>query len=284
MTICSFAVSGQQIRALFLLLLLGLTGCRGTGTGTFTNDRPVRFHSQGDGYVIQSDAPLGDDSPLIKELNQLRREITATLQLPPQRDPVTIYLFENEDSYRRYMRTTWPNLPPRRAYFVGTRRELAIYSYRGQNVQTDLRHEFTHGLLHGSLETVPLWLDEGLAEYFEVRPVTGGPHKDHIQHLQNARADGWGPSLAHLEELTDFRNMTQRDYAESWGWVHYMLNQDGNARSDLIAYLQELRSSRVAPPFQPRLEQSTPNSYNSMISHVSRMANGIALTGFERGR
>lgn len=276
------AGSGPHLRiGILLLWLLCMAGCRGTGAKTFTNDLPVRFHNQGDGYVIQSNFPLGEDSPLISELNTLRKEITDTLLLPPQRDPVTIYLFEDEAAYRRYMRTTWPNLPPRRAYFVGTRRELSIYSYRGQNVQTDLRHEFTHGLLHGSLETVPLWLDEGLAEYFEVRPVTGGPHKEHIQHLQNARADGWGPSLSSLEQLTDFRNMTQRDYAESWGWVHYMLNQHGGARSDLIAYLQELRNSKIAPEFQPRLDRSTPSNYSDMISHVSRIANGIALTSFE---
>ncbi|GIT30210.1 MAG: hypothetical protein Ct9H300mP1_22560 [Planctomycetaceae bacterium] len=44
----------------------------------------------------------------------------------------------------------------------------------------DLRHEFTHGVLHSSLKRVPLWLDEGLAEYFEVvGPKPGGVNTEY---------------------------------------------------------------------------------------------------------
>lgn len=220
---------------------------------------------------------------MVAELNDLRTEIVRSLVLPKQRDPVTVYLFSDEGSYRRYMQTTWPNLPPRRAYFVGTSRELAVYSYRGPKVQEDLRHEFTHGLLHASLNTVPLWLDEGLAEYFEVRGATaGGPHREHLQQLQDARAEGWNPSLYELEQLSDFQKMTQRDYAEAWGWVHFMLQNDSNARQSLVEYIAELEKKEVAAPFMPRLEKASPAYYNGMISHVSNMAHDITLASHRR--
>lgn len=260
------------------MLCVAISGCKTTQQKTFTVERPVRHTTQGDGFVIQSNFPVGSDAPLVSELNNLKTRVMESLKLPVQRDPVVVYLFANEGAYRRYMQATWPNLPPRRAYFVGTSRELAVYSFHGPNVQEDLRHEFTHGLLHASLHTVPLWLDEGLAEYFEVRGGTiGAPHPTHLKHLQTARADGWNPSLYQLEQLSDFQKMTQRDYAESWGWVHYMLHSEPETRKVLIDYLAELESKTVAPPFMPRLEKAAPAYYNGMISHVSNMARDISL-------
>lgn len=260
------------------LLSGGTVGCRTAPIRTFSVERPVRHSVGTDHFIIQSDFRIEDDAPLVQELNTLREQITETLQLPAQRDPVVVYLFSDEASYRRYMHTTWPNLPPRRAYFVGTSRELAVYSFQSAQVQEDLRHEFTHGLLHASLNTVPLWLDEGLAEYFEVRgPEPGRPHPGHVRLLQQSRAEGWNPSLYYLEHITDFRKMTQRDYAESWGWVHFMLNGGERTQETLRTYVAELKDKTIAPPLQPRLERAMPTYFNGMISHVAGLAQGITL-------
>jgi len=273
------------LRCVATLLLasvcFGFAGCQ-TPQKTFTVERPVRHTVKGTGFAIHSNFPIPNSGPLINELEGLRSSIVQTLQLPKQKDPVAVYLFSDEQSYRRYMHATWPNLPPRRAYFVGTSRELAVYSFHGPKIEEDLRHEFTHGLLHASLNTVPLWLDEGLAEYFEVRGSRVGlPHANHLQHLQTARAEGWNPSLYELEQLADFQTMTQRHYAESWGWMHFMLQSDENGRQALIDYIAELETKTVAAPLMPRLEKACPAYYNSMISHVSNMAQGVALVSHE---
>ena len=264
--------------------MIMLVGCQST-TKTFTVERPVQHSVTGNGFVIQSNFSISKDAPLVQELNVLRDQIVQTLQLPKQRDSVTVYLFSDQDSYRRYMHTTWPNLPARRAYFIGSSRELAVYSFHSAKVQEDLRHEFTHGLLHASLNSVPLWLDEGLAEYFEVRgPQPGAPHPEHLRHLQQARAEGWNPSLYQLEQLADFQKMTQRDYAESWGWVHFMLNADDNARQALIEYIGQLESKTIPAPMRPMLEKVSPGYYNGMIAHVSEVANGVRLVSYEQSR
>ena len=73
-----------------------------------------------------------------------------------------------------FMVSKYPKLPSRRAFFVaqtrgvGRSEDLLIYTYWGERVQQDLRHELTHALLHSVLKDVPLWLDEGLAEYYEL--------------------------------------------------------------------------------------------------------------------
>ena len=204
-----------------LLAGLFLNGCHSAPATTYSTELPAQHTVNSKHLVIHSNAKLDADNVLVQELEDLRDRVFTTLQLPAQRDPVHVYLFSDEASYRYYMNTTWQNLPPRRAYFVGTARELAVYSFLGSKVQEDLRHEFTHGLLHATLKSVPLWLDEGLAEYFEVDAnIPEAVHAEHVREWEIALQENWSPNLFRLEMLTDFRDMTQRDYAESWGWVH----------------------------------------------------------------
>ncbi|MEZ6061837.1 MAG: DUF1570 domain-containing protein [Planctomycetaceae bacterium] len=261
---------------IFAALLMA--GCRGTPK-TFTTDRPHSHSVNAEYFHVYSNFPIAPDSDLIENLKELREQISATLELPKQRDPVAVYLFEDEASYRRYMQTTWPDLPPRRAYFVGTSRELAVYSYHGPRVQEDLRHEFTHGLLHASLQTVPLWLDEGLAEYFEVEGSPAHVHPEHLRHLQDARAEGWSPSLYSLESITDFRQLTQRDYAEAWGWVHYLLHDNESARQVLVSYVAGLRENSVPNRLLLPLEAAVPACHTAMPGHVNRLAENVSLAG-----
>ena len=62
----------------------------------------------------------------------------------------------------------FPGTPSRRAFFVESPTHLSVYAQWGDRVQEDLRHEVVHGYLHAVLRDIPLCLDEGIAEYFEV--------------------------------------------------------------------------------------------------------------------
>ena len=254
-------------------------GCHIAPKATFSADRPSQHSVTTKHFVIHSDVKIEHGDAIVQELQELQHQITSTLQLPQQRDPVAIYLFSDEVTYRYYMQNTWSNLPPRRAYFVGTSRELAVYSYRSPRMQEDLRHEFTHGVLHACLTTVPLWLDEGLAEYFELRGGEPGiPHAEHLAELRKARDEGWGPKLYQLEMINDFRNLTQRDYAESWAWVHFLLHQDAAGRQVLLNYVAELRAATIPGKLLPTLEKALPNYYPAMLSHVAQLYATTTLT------
>ncbi|MEJ7596212.1 MAG: DUF1570 domain-containing protein [Planctomycetaceae bacterium] len=255
-------------------LAMCLSGCHSAPKTTYSTELPSQHTVNSKHFVIHSNVKLDADNVLVAELEELRERLFATLRLPDQRDPVNVYLFSDEASYRYYMNTTWQNLPPRRAYFVGTTRELAVYSFLSSKVQEDLRHEFTHGLLHGSLKTVPLWLDEGLAEYFEVDPnILDAVHAEHVLEWETATQESWSPNLFRLEMLTDFRDMTQRDYAEAWGWVHYMLRTSDETAEVLLEYLAGLETSRTPPRMLTSLETAVPTYFNDVQAHVVRMQN-----------
>ena len=118
----------------------------------------------------------------------------------------------------------------------------------------DLRHEVAHGYLHAVAPGLPLWLDEGLAEYFEVPRGLGGLNRPHVDLLSDmAEHDGWQPNLVRLEKLTDAAQMDQRDYAESWAWVYFMLHSPPERRELLSAYLADMRAKGSTEPISVRL-------------------------------
>src|SRR5207302_2820246 len=135
----------------------------------------------------------------------------------------------DQETYKRFMQARYPDLPERRAFFIaqphtiGGQDDLIVCTYWGKNIQQDLRHELTHALLHSVIRDVPLWLDEGLAEYFELPPDQQGVNPVHLEHLCQA-ADGPGRlDLARLEGLSRVGQMNKEEYREAWAWVHLML-------------------------------------------------------------
>ena len=204
---------------------------------------PTQNAMENEHLLVRSDMKLPKDNPILRNLDNLRDEIADELNLPLQKQPVTVYLFRDEARYTQYLQTRYPLLPPRRAYFVGTPKELAVYTYWGDRVQEDLRHEYTHGVLHASLMDVPLWLDEGLAEYFEVTTQPRGLNREYVARLTTDLAQGWKPDLDRLESLEKVEDMRKADYLQAWAWVHFMLHHSEETRGVLVDYLHELRTT-----------------------------------------
>jgi tRNA A-37 threonylcarbamoyl transferase component Bud32 len=256
----------------FAGLAIAVSMCVGCQTVDHAVALPVRYSVPGDQLLVLSDFKLQKDHELIRELNGLREQVTTILDLPVKRDPIVVYLFKDETEYRRYMNATYPRLPPRSAYFVGTSTELAVYTHWGQNVREDLRHEYTHGLLHSGLKRVPLWLDEGLAEYFEVAgPKPGGMNHDYAEHLAQAVASGWRPDLKRLENLDDSAQMKRADYQEAWAWVHYFLNTTPQAKTALVTYLAELRTNPHPKTISHRLRSGIPEYDTQFVTYISHL-------------
>ena len=270
---------GRRRRVLGALLLLGCA-CAGCAMlkGPVAERLPSQYTVRRDMLQIRSDSQVGDDDPRIAELAELREEVRSRLQLPEQRRPVTVYLFRDELRYTQYMETKYPNLPARRAFFIGTPGELAVYAYWGEQVREDLRHEYTHGLLHSSLHHVPLWLDEGLAEYFEVVPRDGGRiNQDHANGLGEMLLHGWKPDLKRLERLEDVSEMQRADYQEAWAWAHFLLHESDASRELLLAYVEELKSPVSPPLFAARVTAEMPRAEDRLTAYItSALDTGIA--------
>jgi hypothetical protein len=224
--------------------------------------RPGLYSFRVSQYVFYSDVELKRDAPIFQELAELREQVYKELQLPGSNSLVHVYLFSDEDTYYRFIRAKHPGLPKRRAFFVvqprsvGGGEDLLIYTHWSERIRQDLRHELTHALLHGVLKGVPLWLDEGLAEYFELPPEWAGVNRAHVRKLREA---GFRPNLARLEKLSEVEQMNPPEYREAWAWVYLMLHAGPDARAVLLAYLQQLRTNPAPGALQPKLAQVFPS-------------------------
>jgi hypothetical protein len=227
-------------------------------------------------YVFLYDFELKRDLPLFRELANLRDQVYKELQLSDSPTLVQVFLFEDRERYEAFMHTRYPDLPKRRAFFVAQPRlngpeELLVYTYWGDRIQEDLRHELTHALLHSVLKDVPLWLDEGLAEYFEVPPEWHGINRRHLEFLRSTPPAPFQPELARLEGFSQVAQMTPADYREAWLWVHLMLNDRSEAKQVLIAYLQQLRVNPNPGPLGPRLAAVYPSLNDALTRHLAHL-------------
>lgn len=234
---------------------------------------PSKYQPRIGQYLFSSDIEIKRDQPLCRELDALREQVHKDLKLPNSHALVQIYVFENRDRYERYMQKSYPELPRRRAFFVaqprpGATEELLVFSYWGDRIGEDLRHEVTHALLHSVLKDVPLWLDEGLAEYYEVPPDCRGVNYRYLDQLRRG-GDPFRPDLNRLEQLSQVQQMLPADYRESWAWVHLMLSSREEARTVLLNYLQQLRTNPNPGPLQPRLAQIFPAPEDDLEKHLT---------------
>ena len=120
-------------------------------------------------------------------------------------------------------------------------------------------------MLNAVLKSVPLWLDEGLAGYFELPPDYEGVNP---QHLDCLLRDVLQPDLERLEKLEQVKQMEKPEYREAWAWVHFMLRGDPRARQVLLDYLQTLRSSPSRAPLLPRLRAVIPDPEQALVAHL----------------
>ncbi len=207
--------------------------------------------------VFHSDFELPADHRLVRELVAERDDVLRTIQSAGSKEHIDVYLFRDAERYQQFLKYNFPNVPSRRAFFLETDTRLAVYAHWSDRVAEDLRHEVAHGYMHSVVPRIPLWLDEGLAEYFEVPRSQSGLNSPHVDLLSDmAEQESWRPNLPRLEKLTDAAQMDQRDYAESWAWVYFFLNSPPERREVLTRYLVELRNRGALEPLSARIVAS----------------------------
>ncbi len=230
---------------------------------------PDRYTIVRDQLVIHCDFEVPARHRLLDELTARREDLRRELAYASSEEPIHVYLFEDADQFREFVRKEHPDFPNRRAFFVETDTRLEVYAHWGGYVGEDLRHEVTHAYLHSVLPNIPLWLDEGLAEYFEVPRGRHGLNRDHLAQFLTKEAPGNSPaglsvtssleapdrpvSLVRLESFHPGQSLCQEDYAECWAWVHFLLQSSPEAKLLLREYLYRLHVDGSTAPLSSRL-------------------------------
>lgn len=266
---------------LSLLAIFAFSGCAGSLAGRLT--LPDRNTLVRDQLVIHGDFPLSLHHRLFAELTALRAEVCAPLALPYSDEPLHVYLFESPERFQAFMRLRHPEFPERRAFFVETDAKLSIYAQWGDRMAEDLRHEVTHGYLHAVVPEVPLWLDEGIAKFYEAPRSQRGLNRGMRECLaDNLKESSWQPNLQRLERFSAQYNMNQNDYAEAWAWVHFLMRSGPENLEILRSYLSDLRQQGNAKPLSERLAARLENPNAALLEHFRRLDDGTNCLGGSR--
>jgi hypothetical protein len=257
----------------FFVFAAAIAGCATLGGEQGQTLVPTKYQTRTGPYVVFTNFSMATDAPAIRHLQSLDRQIQETLNLriDPGDHPIEVYVLSDKKAFTHFLTFYYPELPPRRAFFLAQGPRRVVYTYLGERLEEDLRHEATHALLHVAVSEMPLWLDEGLAEYFEGPDERGGVNPEHLARLPQDRSQGWKPDLPRLEALKDVRQMSPRDYRESWAWVHYLLHGPAADKQALLAYMDELRNDPAAAPLSARLQENDTEAAPHMLAHLDKI-------------
>lgn len=222
---------------------------------------PFRFHAT---------FPLGSLTPFFQELSSLELELQRTLAVPPAGQPIDVYLFDDENSYRTMINQLFPQVSYRRALYVQRAKHGSIYAFWQPELAVDLRHECTHALLHANLAMVPLWLDEGLAEYFEMPEPQRASEHPHLSKLRWNLRFGMVRSIESLESCSELDDMEGEEYRFAWAWIHFMLHGPLPAHRALVHYLRDIERGDPPGKLSERLRAAVPNLDGQFAEHFKK--------------
>ena len=217
-------------------------------------------------FRIHADFEISQSSNVVQELNKLVSDVGGLLSTPQPTNTMHMVLFGRPEEYRRYLDHYFPKLPERRALFIRQRGTAMLFAHRHPDMATDLRHESVHALMNDAKYSLPLWLDEGLAEYFEVPKEQRWSGHAHLAEIKQLIAKA-PPDLEALEKLEAVDTMTSEHYRDAWGWVHFLMHRRQTTRQLLVDQIDTRRRAQPVLPVSRIVELQLPKWRDEITEH-----------------
>jgi tetratricopeptide (TPR) repeat protein len=148
-------------------------------------------------------------------------------------------------------------------------------------------HELVHYLLHSGDAQTPLWLDEGLAEYFSNATIrrgsisAGEPIRNHLATLRQ-RARIPPAELFTVTRQSDTYNVPPGQalfYAESWAIVDWLVRTSSRSSAEFYAFVHDVSHGvPVATSLQTRYHRSLRDIDWALSRYRTTEAAGVAIT------
>ena len=188
--------------------------------------------------------------------------------------PTTVIIFKSHESYGPFK-----NKPNTAGFFQWNPHINYITlttEVRGdQNPYNVVFHEYTHLLLNSINANMPLWFDEGLAEYYSALDITGDQQvvlgKQIRTHVSQLRQNQMLPlkTLFQVDRQSAYYNESEKQsvfYAQSWALMHYLIaGNDGQLTTQLGKFV-DLMAANV--PMEQAFQQSFAMSFENMENEL----------------
>lgn len=221
-------------------------------------------------FQLRSEIPLGEirGQELLAQMARLYTELETVTGLRGPALPVQVNLFKTRESYLAFLEPSIPIAAERSALFVSSPDGGQIYVCYQPEYEQDVRHECTHAVLHQMVPSIPIWLDEGLAEYFEMEAEQRENANPYLPELKELASREWAPDLARLEQLDNVEQLSAEDYRECWGWAHFLIHGPAAGQEEFKEYLQLLSTGEPAGQLSHRLRTCMPDMDVQLINHL----------------
>jgi Protein of unknown function (DUF1570) len=229
------------------------------------------YEAKVDVFHFHSDFELDDVNELHSVLGELRKEISESLQLPAVDSTVHVVLFSNMRQYNRYMQHYFPAISARRAIYLQDRGPGMLFTFWHHDIDSDLRHEATHAILNQTGVQLPLWLDEGIAEYFEIPASDRYLRSSYLPEIWERAVHGRVPSLLQLERLESMSEFGDDHYRDSWAWIHFLLHRSPQTRQLLIDYITRQRRQVIQAHLSKQLSELISDPVVEFQQHFSKL-------------
>ena len=226
----------------------------------------VRYHA---------DYSLEKEYVILRELSNIQKDLSQYLAIPHPKETIEVFFFQSQYSYKRFLAKELHEAPfDREALYFKQSAPGMVLIYQKPDMTEDLRHEMTHAFLHASLPYVPLWLDEGLAEYFEKPRETRARINPYFSSISRKIMFGQVPSLTRLEKMRYFDQMGVNEYCEAWSWVHFLIHHSRETHQLLASYMRLLaEQGERTPPLDLYLGKTIPETKKSYLDHFRNWKN-----------
>jgi tetratricopeptide (TPR) repeat protein len=169
--------------------------------------------------------------------------------------PLQIVAFRNQGEFRNYA-PLWKGKPVELAgYFQGADdRSFIALDMSAPDPYAVVFHEYAHLLLRANFPRMPVWFDEGFAEYFSSLRITDKTVEyGHVPENLPAilQSNRWMPILDLFNTQHDSATYNERDqkslfYAQSWITVHYIMSEDKLPQAANFLQLTQIEHKPVA--------------------------------------
>ncbi|MEO7190486.1 MAG: DUF1570 domain-containing protein [Vicinamibacterales bacterium] len=234
-------------------------------------------------FLFIGDAAERDIRQVAQKLEQFRETLTRAFGELAARSPVPtiVFVFANDRSFTPY-KPLFRGKPIAVGGFFNSGEDanyIALVPNEADDSYTIVFHEYTHFMVNNLVGTVPVWLNEGLAgfyETFEERDggriaILGAPSAQKIEALR----EKFMPlrELMAVQHSSPVYNEGDRRgifYAESWALVHYLRNNQARP-GQLSAYLNQIRSGAdPAAAFTAAFNTTVPALEDELRAYLGR--------------
>jgi hypothetical protein len=208
-------------------------------------------------------------------MNEMLRQYEKFFNNWTLKEGTRVIVFDNRDDFRQYAGSVVTLTHAGLAGYCYFRTDevgnqfYELVTCQDANLWRVLAHEGFHQFIGYELgQQIPMWLNEGMAQYFETSFVTGSRFnvgqvsRQKLALAQYLIVSKKGPPLAQLiqwDRGTFYANANVA-YPMSWALVYYLLNANNDRfqQSEFRRYLQDLKLGKdEIVSFQRRFGQSS---------------------------